>query len=154
MMPERNFYQPAVFLFWTVLSQIIAVSAFLLISEGGASREVAFCVGACLAFLFARYLGLSLSWQILNFLLPFTVLLSLGSFFPAWVPGIILFTLLMIYIPAFWTRVPFYPTSREMYVAIAERLPDDRPFKFIDLGCGFGSLLVYLSRNKKQGYKS
>jgi SAM-dependent methyltransferase len=49
----------------------------------------------------------------------------------------------------FWTtyrtRVPLYLTSARARDAIAGLLPPDRPFRFVDLGCGLGGLLRALS---------
>jgi hypothetical protein len=93
--------------------------------------------------------GLPASWIAVNFLLPAGVLLSFN--FPGWLISLALATTALIYIPTFWTRVPFYPTSRRTYDAVAGLLPADRPFEFIDLGCGFASMLCYLADRFPQG---
>lgn len=59
--------------------------------------------------------------------------------------------LLLIYLPTYWTKVPFYPSSPQMYQAILEFLPTDRPFRFIDLGCGYGKLLSFLASQRPLG---
>jgi SAM-dependent methyltransferase len=58
---------------------------------------------------------------------------------------------LLTYAPAFWTRVPYYPTHRAAYALILAELPNDRPFTFIDIGCGTGDLLLFLSARRPKG---
>lgn len=65
--------------------------------------------------------------------------------------GIMMLILLLIYLPTFWTRVPYFPTSTPMYEEIAGVLPTDSDFHFVDLGCGFGKLLTYLAAHFPRG---
>jgi SAM-dependent methyltransferase len=60
--------------------------------------------------------------------------------------------LFAIYAPALWTRVPYYPTSRAAYPLILAELPPDRPFTFIDIGCGMGDLLLFLKQHRSNGH--
>lgn len=50
----------------------------------------------------------------------------------------------------FWTtyrsRVPLYLSGRRTCAALADLLPRDRAFCFLDLGCGFGGVLDRMSR--------
>ena len=57
----------------------------------------------------------------------------------------------MVFAPTFFTRVPYYPTTVDLYQTVAEQLPREGAFTFIDLGCGFGGLLFYLAKNRPQG---
>jgi SAM-dependent methyltransferase len=56
-----------------------------------------------------------------------------------------------IYAPALWTRVPYYPTSNAAYPLILAELPTDRPFTFVDIGCGFGDLIFFLRKHRPNG---
>lgn len=107
------------------------------------------------AFGCARFIGLSLPWQAFNIITPPAILasqaLAVDSALFAGIATVILIGALLTYIPTFWTRVPFYPTSNEMYSVIASELPADKPFTFIDLGSGFGSLIAYLRKVRPQG---
>jgi SAM-dependent methyltransferase len=90
-------------------------------------------------------------WQLFNLALV-PGILSLASFdIPALPLTIILVVGLLLYIPTFWTRVPYYPTSLPTYERIAELLPNDRPFKMVDLGCGFAPLLRFLGSRFPNG---
>lgn len=125
----------------------LGVGMFL---RGAGAPPAAYLAGHALGSLaMARFLGLSPPWQALNVLLPFGA--ALYEFVPGWIPAAAAGFLAVIYLPTFWTGVPFYPTSREMYDLVAEQLPADRPFRFIDLGCGYGSLLWRLSRLRPAG---
>ena len=109
--------------------------------------------GIC-AWLISYLLKLSRWWQILNLVVgPLSVLyLSMGL--PAWLLLVPIALGTLTYLPAFWTRVPYYPTSEPMYRAIAAELPQDKAFTFIDLGCGFSGLINYLSQRFPQSHFS
>jgi SAM-dependent methyltransferase len=70
---------------------------------------------------------------------------------PAWVFLAFFLATIIIYAPAFWTRVPYYPTSKPTYALILAELPTDRPFTFVDIGCGFGDLVLFLARHRPHG---
>lgn len=56
--------------------------------------------------------------------------------------------LFLVFAPALWTRVPYYPTARSTYNLILAEIPIDRPIRFIDIGCGLGTLLSFLASQK------
>lgn len=96
----------------------------------------------------SRALKLSLPWQLFNILIPIGTygisILNLPNIYLL----LIVAVLVLIYVPTFWTKVPYYPTSQPMYHAILSLLPEKKEFSFIDLGCGFGDLLLFLSRER------
>jgi SAM-dependent methyltransferase len=47
--------------------------------------------------------------------------------------------------------VPYYPTPRAAYGIILAELPVDRPFRFLDVGCGFGDLILTLAKHRPNG---
>jgi hypothetical protein len=49
------------------------------------------------------------------------------------------------------TRVPLFLSSRSATQAIADLLPRDRGFSFLDMGCGLGSVLARLVRARPLG---
>lgn len=49
------------------------------------------------------------------------------------------------------TRVPLFLSSRDATLAVAEVLPGDRRFTFLDMGCGFGGVLSSLARTRPLG---
>jgi hypothetical protein len=68
-------------------------------------------------------------------------LYSLGAFF----------LLASVYWGVSRTRVPLFLSSRAAARAIADSLPQERSFTFIDLGCGLGGVLGYLARARPTG---
>jgi len=108
-------------------------------------------VQALIAWVVARGVKLPPVWQIFNLALV-PAIASLASFeLPAVPLSIIVALVALLYLPTFWTRVPYYPTSTETYAEIARHLPTDRAFTFVDLGCGFAPLLRFLARRAPQG---
>ena len=165
---------PLYFVFITLVAQIVAAAFFECLRDstvsrmypGGPVRWRYLCTpagcfplvvlllplwGAC-AWLVAFLFQLPRAWQILNFAVGPLSLLYLGLQLPAWPLLIPVILGILIYLPTFWTRVPYYPTSLPMYQAIATELPADKSLSFIDLGCGFGGLLDFLSRRCPQAY--
>ena len=100
------------------------------------------------AFFIARYLKLSLPWQILNLVLPMGIIFCLHNQIPNvfWIIFLIIF---LIYSPTYFTKVPFYPSNEEVYEAVLNELPNDK-ITFLDAGCGTASLLFYLAKRKKE----
>jgi SAM-dependent methyltransferase len=64
---------------------------------------------------------------------------------PRWYLGISLALML-----AFWgtpsTRVPLYLSGQDAIEAVDNLLPDRRPLRFLDLGCGTGTMLIPLAQ--------
>lgn len=138
---------PIRFLLWSGICQLIGFAAGVFSGAFLQALPAQVLIHAMTALLLSRLLGLTLPWQALNLLLPFGVPLFQGISVPPWFFSMVVLTILLIYLPTFWTRVPFYPTSREMYEVVLRELPKGTPFNFLDLGSGFGSLLVFLARH-------
>ena len=49
------------------------------------------------------------------------------------------------------TRVPLFLSSRDATLALADILPTDRSFMFLDMGCGLGGVLSSLARTRPLG---
>ncbi len=146
------------FFFATVTTQAIAFILTLFLSNIIASHFpslqsslLAVSLHALLALGLSRSFRLPGSWQVLNLLIPFLLYFSLDYELPAWIPISAAALALLTYIPTFWTRVPYYPTSRQMYDVILAELPEDKEFSFIDLGSGFGQPIAYLSKLRPKG---
>lgn len=99
----------------------------------------------------ASLLRMPPSWRVCNALLPLAAAFSLAVELPSWVFLVALIAMVAIYAPALWTRVPYYPTHRAAYALILAELPTDRPFVFLDIGCGFGDLLFFLQSRRPLG---
>jgi SAM-dependent methyltransferase len=64
---------------------------------------------------------------------------------PPWLfLGVFLF-MLVLYWSTFRTQVPYYPSGKMAWKAVAEQLPQGRPLAFIDIGSGLGGLVLDLA---------
>jgi hypothetical protein len=139
------------FILHTVLSQVIAAAGAIITWPWTESVFITLLIATTLTFCCSAGLKLPTPWKIINVVLPTAAITSLSVNVPGWLFLIPLTILAAVYAPALWTRVPYYPTSRASYALILAELPTDRPFTFVDIGCGFGDLLTFLSRHRPHG---
>jgi len=55
---------------------------------------------------------------------------------------------LALYWSTFRTQVPFYPSGKTAWAAVAKLLPQSRPIHFIDIGSGFGGMVMHLAAQR------
>ena len=79
------------------------------------------------------------------------VLVALQLGLPAWTYLAAFLLLLLFYWNSFRTRVPLYLSDRKAWQALATQLPENAPFRLIDVGSGFGGVLFYLEARFPQG---
>lgn len=103
------------------------------------------------AALVGRMFGLPWWWAPINAVfVPAALGLKFLGWNPAWYLGA--FALLAaVYWTTFRTRVPLYLSSSEACERVAALLPTDRPFTFLDIGCGVGTVLARLGPRFPQG---
>lgn len=92
--------------------------------------------------------GLAGWWRAIQFLFPVTVLGARQFDLP---PALFLAAfvfLLLLYWSTFRTQVPYYPSGRRVWDAVAALLPADRPLAFVDIGSGLGGLVLALARRR------
>ncbi len=58
---------------------------------------------------------------------------------------------LLFYWNTYRTQVPLYLSGRKIWDSLAALLPKEKPFRFVDIGCGFGGVLAHLSRTYPHG---
>lgn len=109
--------------------------------------QVALVQGAVAALLSAR-LGLARWWCAIQFAFPLAVLGAQQAALP---PALFLGAFL-VFLVLFWstfrTQVPYYPSGRAVRAAVAGLLPADRAPRAIDIGSGFGGLVLELARRR------
>jgi SAM-dependent methyltransferase len=120
----------------------------MLVSAGVHAPGVAAAGHAAAALSIAALLRLPAPWLWVNALIPFGVFALNGAQVPSWAIGVPLAIALLLYIPTFWTRVPYYPTSEPMYEAVLAELPKGKAVRFLDLGSGSGKLLLWLAARR------
>jgi hypothetical protein len=145
-------YAPILFAALTAVTQVVGIGIGFIVWSWIDTPFL--CVlAACLTSTFVAYfLGLAAPWIALNGILPLAAAVTTAVEIPQYVFLAPLVILGLVYAPAFWTRVPYYPTSRETYPLVLAELPTDRPFTFVDIGCGFGDLIFFLAQHRPQGH--
>jgi SAM-dependent methyltransferase len=89
-------------------------------------------------------------WQAIHVVFPQMLLLaSEVELTPAFYLGCFL-VLLFLYWSTFRTQVPYYPSSRKVWEAIAAHLPQDRPLYIVDIGCGLGGMVLDLAQRRPE----
>lgn len=148
----------------SLVSQTIGLAGLLMtinffVAAAGEEKDVAsltpfitgLIVAGTSAFTCARLLGLSRPWQLANLLLPATLAVSLILNLPQWVFVLLILAPALLYLPALFAQVPYFPTSSPVVEHLLQILPQDRLFTFIDLGCGFGEPIFSLARHRPLG---
>lgn len=115
------------------------------------SIPVTVAVATITAICAARFVNLPTAWQVINCVIPAATLASLALEIPGFIYLVPLVIMALIYAPTLLTRVPYYPTQRQAYALLLAELPTDRPFRFLDIGSGFGDLLIFLSKQRPNG---
>jgi SAM-dependent methyltransferase len=130
----------------TFLCQLIGAVYSTGLGSTGVPLIFLFVIHSLISGYLSIFLKLSTPWRFINFMIPAGLLVS--SAFPGygWIWLVLLIVFGLIFLPTFWTRVPYYPSSQKVYSLIAEQLPGDKTFRFVDLGCGDGKLLNYLAK--------
>ena len=143
---------PLLFLAESILSQCIGVAVLVIAWGLFPNLPVALLLATVTAASIAVFLGLSFPWQLFNVLIIPCSAVVLAVPLPSWLLFALFFASVVIYAPAFWTRVPYYPTSRASYALLLAELPVEKPFSFVDIGCGFGDLILFLSKQRPNGH--
>lgn len=139
------------FILYSALCQALAVALIIIAWSVIPNFPLVVLLGAATSLITASILRLPIPWRILNASLPLGAAISLNIELPHWLFLTVFLGLLCVYAPAFATRVPYYPTPKAAYSLILAELPTDRPFTFVDIGCGFGDLLFFLSKYRPNG---
>jgi SAM-dependent methyltransferase len=95
--------------------------------------------------------GLARWWRVIQFAFPLTVLAAQTLSVP---PSVFLAAFL-VFLVLFWstfrTQVPYYPSGPALRPVVADLIPHGRPARVIDIGSGFGGLVLELARMRPGG---
>lgn len=124
----------AALLFWGLANLVSMPFAWwqLAVVQGGAAAVL------------SRQIGQPAWWPPLHFVFLPAILLARQAGLPAWLYLAAFSTLLLFYWSSFRTRVPLYLSDRKAWDALVSLLPQDHPFRFIDVGSGLGGVPLYL----------
>lgn len=98
-----------------------------------------------------RLMHMASWWTPVNAVFPLAVWVASGwSVSPLWFLGVFL-VLAAIYGTTFRTQVPLYLSNAHAISAVAELLPRGGGFRFLDVGCGTGTVLAALGASRPEG---
>lgn len=128
----------------------LTVVAVFMLARSGVAMDwllVAFVQGG-IAALLSMLMRLAIWWRAIEFVFPLFVVMARGMALP---PGVFLglFVLfLLVYWSTFRTQVPYYPSGKRVWDAVAGVLPTGRPLAIIDVGSGLGGLVLELAKRR------
>jgi len=131
---------------------VLALAALVPAATRGDASATAWALAqGIIALRLARGLGMDPWWLPLNALFVPGLVWALGCGLP---PAYALGAFLLLF-SLYWgvarSRVPLFFSSRAALQAVADLLPREHGFAFLDLGCGLGGLLGSLARMCPQG---
>jgi SAM-dependent methyltransferase len=124
---------------------VFAVVAVELAFGGDVSLPVWALLQGVFAAALSRWAGLASWWVVIQFLFPGALVVVQAIQLPPQIFLVIFLVFLALYWTTFRTQVPFYPSTRVTWEAVAGLLPKDRSIRFIDIGSGVGGLVLYLA---------
>lgn len=107
------------------------------------------CAQGVLAAAISYWRRLAPWWLPMQLLFPVMVVGMQALQLPPLLFLLLFLGLLGLYWSTFRTQVPYYPSNRLVWQAVAVQLPPDRPLRFIDIGSGFGGLVLYLAKIRR-----
>jgi SAM-dependent methyltransferase len=138
--------QLAAFLLVLGLAHIMPLLADMQLSVGMAALAQGLVAAAI-----SRWCRLAVWWLIIQGVFPVAVLAALALHLPPVIFLIAFLALLGLYWTTYRTQVPYYPSGRALWDAVAKVLPADRAVRFIDIGSGLGGLVLHLSDTRQDG---
>ncbi|HZW13552.1 MAG TPA: class I SAM-dependent methyltransferase, partial [Noviherbaspirillum sp.] len=112
---------------------------------------IAALLQGAIAAILARCRRMAVWWIPIQFLFPVALIVLLAVRLPSWIFLLAFIVLLVLYWTTFRTQVPFYPSSRATWEAVATLLPSGEPVRFMDIGSGFGGLVLDMSTKRPEG---
>ncbi len=103
-----------------------------------------------LAAALSRWRRLAPWWLAIQLLFPLALLAATSLRLPPWLFLAAFGALLLVYWSTFRTQVPYYPSGRRAWDAVAALLPPERPLCVIDIGSGLGGLVLELARRRPE----
>jgi SAM-dependent methyltransferase len=139
---------------------LIQVSSFLLVLALGQAMwlftdmyltiAVAALLQGAVAATLSRCFSLASWWRLIHAAFPISIVATLSLQVPPAVFLAAFAALLVMFWNTFRTQVPFYPSGRNVWEAVAGSLLTDRPIRFVDIGSGLGGLVLHLARRRPE----
>jgi hypothetical protein len=111
-------------------------------------------VQASLSAVIAYLLEMDWWWWLILFFFPLAVALGCCFSLPAYYYLLAFSFFLLLYWSTFRTQVPYYPSSPELPLLILELLAEKKTVHMIDIGSGFGGLMLHLAAERPDSFFS
>lgn len=92
--------------------------------------------------------GLASWWRAIQLLFPVALFGAVQLTVPPSAFLAVFLFLLLLYWSTYRTQVPYYPSNRRVWEAVAALLPDKNPVRVIDIGSGLGGLVLDLAQRR------
>jgi SAM-dependent methyltransferase len=135
-------------LFCQVAAFPLTLLGVYLLSRTGS--QPSYLIAALLQGVFAAVL--TWRWRLASWWIAICLLFPLALYstdqlaLPPWLFLVVFLFMLVLYWSTFRTQVPYYPSGKTAWTAVAEQLPQGSPVKVIDIGSGLGGLVLDLAR--------
>lgn len=101
---------------------------------------------AVTASVFSYLIGMASWWRWIHFSFPLAIWVM-----SSWqVPSEIYLAGFIISLSLFWTtfrsQVPFFPSRPIVWQQVANIIPQDKPIRLIDIGCGLGDMAMHIAK--------
>ncbi|MBG7620661.1 class I SAM-dependent methyltransferase [Herbaspirillum sp. AP02] len=103
-----------------------------------------------IAALLARLRRMAVWWWLILLVFPLAALLVARLHLPSWMFLAVFLFMLVLFWSTFRSQVPFYPSGRSAWDAVAGLLPEGRVIRFMDIGSGLGGAVLDLSRRRPE----
>jgi SAM-dependent methyltransferase len=110
---------------------------------------VAVCLQGLLAATLSWWRRLAVWWLIMQAIFFPALFAMITLHLPSVIYLVGFLFLLLLYWSTFRTQVPFYPSGQIAWAAVAQRLPQGRSLRVIDVGSGFGGMVTHLARVRR-----
>jgi SAM-dependent methyltransferase len=137
-----------------VLSAVLVLAAAMalpVIAEVQLSVALAALLQGVAAASMSRLFRMAPWWLLIQFLFPVALLMLHALHLPSWIYLASFLVLLCLYWTTFRTQVPYYPSTRLVWDEVNALLPHGQAIRFIDIGRGFGGLVMHLSQLRSDG---
>ncbi len=99
----------------------------------------------------SRWRAMAPWWLVIQLLFP-AGLIALHAFrLPPWIFLAAFAALLALFWTTYRTQVPYYPSTPATWKAVEALLPQGQTLRFIDIGSGFGGLVMHLAECRPDG---
>lgn len=103
-----------------------------------------------IAALLARLRRMAVWWWLILLVFPLAALLVGRLQLPPWLFLAVFLFMLVLFWSTFRSQVPFYPSGRSAWDAVAALLPQGRAIRFMDIGSGLGGAVLDLSHRRPE----